>query len=304
MKKIFNLIIFFVLFSSCNNAVVEDKRDTPKTGTINISVDESFKPVIEQQLMVYKSSFPNTNIIATYKSEADCLKDLQSDSTRMVIVGRGLTKEEDAYYYSKLAYHPLFAPLAMDAVTLIVSNNATDTVYSLNRIKAILNGTINKPAVVDGNNATSLVRYLKDTLLNKAAFGKNVTAAAGSEAVVKYIANHPEAVGFVSSTWIGNKLDTAQVSLTKNIKSCLVECINCPQKDTYAKPAQSTIMWRKYPLVRRLYYILKENYTGLGTGFMNFMSLERGQLIFSRANIVPVKMYFGIRSGTLKEQKQ
>jgi phosphate transport system substrate-binding protein len=37
---------------------------------------------------------------------------------------------------------------------------------------------------------------------------------------------------------------------------------------------------------------MKENYLGLGTGFKNFMMLERGQLIFRRAFLAPAKMDF------------
>jgi phosphate transport system substrate-binding protein len=50
-----------------------------------------------------------------------------------------------------------------------------------------------------------------------------------------------------------------------------------------------------------MYYILKENSAGLGTGFMNFLSLERGQLIFKRSLLVPAKMNFKVRSGKIKE---
>ena len=46
---------------------------------------------------------------------------------------------------------------------------------------------------------------------------------------------------------------------------------------------QASILTRRYPLVRGLYYILKENYSGLGRGFVNFLEQERGQLIFKRA---------------------
>jgi phosphate transport system substrate-binding protein len=46
--------------------------DTPSSGTIHISVDESFEPVIEQQTKVYESSYPNAYIIAKYEPEVDC----------------------------------------------------------------------------------------------------------------------------------------------------------------------------------------------------------------------------------------
>lgn len=81
----------------------------------------------------------------------------------------------------------------------------------------------------------------------------------------------------------------------------LVECVNCIEKDVFAKPSQATITFGEYPLARPLYYILKENATGLGTGFMNFMSLERGQLIFRRAFLAPAKMGFNQRTGKIKD---
>jgi hypothetical protein len=64
------LLMFFV---SCKNRKKKMTRETSSKGTINISVDESFKPVIEEQLSVHHSSFPNTTIHVSYKSEAACL---------------------------------------------------------------------------------------------------------------------------------------------------------------------------------------------------------------------------------------
>jgi phosphate transport system substrate-binding protein len=39
-----------------------------------------------------------------------------------------------------------------------------------------------------------------------------------------------------------------------------------------------------------IYYILKENAPGLGSGLLNYMSSEGGQKIFNRAGLVPVKI--------------
>jgi len=52
---------------------------------------------------------------------------------------------------------------------------------------------------------------------------------------------------------------------------------------------------KRYPLVRRLYYVLKENFSGVGSNFANFLQFERGQLIFSKAYLWPTKMSFQVR---------
>jgi len=287
---------------ACNNTSnKQTPTDTPNDGTIYISVDESFKPVMEQQILVYQSSNPKAKIIASYKSEVDCFKDLQNDSTRMIFVARGLRKSEEDYYIAKIEYKPEDDVLAYDAVAIIVNINATDSLFTIAKIKNLLNGTSNIPVVMDGNNATSTVRFLQDSVLHGEPFGKNVVAANGSEAVVEAVSKNAKAIGFVGLSWVGNNNEPKQQEQLKKIKLALVECVKCTEKELFAKPSQSTITFSQYPLARPLYFIMKENYLGLGTGFKNFMMLERGQLIFRRAFLAPAKMDFKKRNSLIKE---
>ena len=92
--------------------------------------------------------------------------------------------------------------------------------------------------------------------------------------------------------------DPQQVADSKKIKFALLECKPC-EAGTYAKPSPESISHVWYPLVRPLYYILKENSTGLGTGFVTFMSLERGQLIFRRSYLVPGKIDLNLRKSDM-----
>jgi phosphate transport system substrate-binding protein len=100
---------------------------------------------------------------------------------------------------------------------------------------------------------------------------------------------------------VGNESEPSQREDLKKIRLALVECTKCTEKDLFAKPSQSTITFGQYPLIRPLFYILKENWTGLGSGFMNFMSLERGQLIFRRSGLAPAKMSFLKRTSKIQE---
>src|ERR1700749_4201790 len=93
-KGILAGIAICTLLSGCGGKPSKVGQETPTDGTIHISVDESFKPVIDSQIKVFESSFPNAHIIAHYRSEAQCLRDLTTDSTRLVLVTRGLTREE------------------------------------------------------------------------------------------------------------------------------------------------------------------------------------------------------------------
>jgi phosphate transport system substrate-binding protein len=64
---------------------------------------------------------------------------------------------------------------------------------------------------------------------------------------------------------------------------------------------QESMITRRYPLVRSLFYINKENYKGLGTGFAAFLKSERGQLIFRRAYLGPI-MDFEVRKININEK--
>src|SRR5689334_10431232 len=83
-------------FTACNTGSDEGKPvlDRFNIGTIHISCDETFKPVIDAQVKVYESQFPDTRIIVHYKSEAECFRDLLVDSIRMVIATRNISEEE------------------------------------------------------------------------------------------------------------------------------------------------------------------------------------------------------------------
>ncbi len=269
--------------------------DSPTGGTIHISVDESFKPVISEEIKVYQSSYPQAHIIAEYKSEAECFKDLQNDSVRMIITAQGFTDQQSHDLEKAWGFRPNWDAIAYDAVVVIINRDAKDSVFTIKKLQRILtDSSSKKDVVVDGNHATSTVRYLMDTVLKGKPFGANVKAANGSKAVINYVSNNVDAIGFVGSSWVGNDEDPEQVEEAKKIKMALIECRTC-EAGYFAKPSQETIENGQYPMVRALYYIIKENNTGLGTGFVNFLSLERGQLIFRRSYLVPGKMDFSIR---------
>jgi phosphate transport system substrate-binding protein len=259
---------------------------------------------MEEQIEMYEASYPGTRIIANYKPEADCLRDLFRDtSNRMVIITRGLTDLEERFFIDSLKFTPAWNAVATDAVAVILHIENPDTLFTLARLRDQLLGKINRDQVVvfDGLNATSTVRFITDSVLKGQKFDTSVVkAATTSKEVINYVGSHKNAIGLIGINWIGNPENPEQVEQLKKVKIGYVECMVC--EDTpYVKPMQASILTKRYPLVRGLYYINKENYLGLGTGFINFLKHERGQLIFRRAYLGPV-MSFGIRNVKLNEK--
>jgi phosphate transport system substrate-binding protein len=302
-----NAVICFVfccfLLNSCKSYKEQEDelKDTRYRGSINVSADESFKPIIDEEVKVYESNFPGTTIRVQYKAEAECLKDFAVDSVRMIIATRGFSESERVFMVDSMEVSPRKMVVARDAIAVIVHPEAPDSLFTMKEIREILTGNFNKNLipVFDGLRATSTVRFIVDSVLRTDSLTPKTRAARTSEGVIDYVATHPEAVGFIGVSWIGNKDDPQQVSFLQKVKMAQLESNDLPGK--YILPVQANIYLKRYPMVRDLVYILKENHRGLGDGFADFMSGEIGQLIFKRAYLMPAQRKLLFRPVRLRE---
>jgi phosphate transport system substrate-binding protein len=291
-----------LLLFSCKEKKAQP-ADSATDGTIHISVDESFKPIIEEQIQVFQSAYPKAKIIAHYKPEAECWNDLLNDSIRMVIVTKKITSDEASYYADSIGLYPQSDLLASDAVALVVNRNAPDSVFTKEEVAGMLLGTGKMPykLVFDGVKATSTVRYAIDSILKGKLFNTSIiTAARSSSEVVEYIAANPGYIGFVGVSWIGNPEDSRQLEMLKRVRIAWLPCDSCEEAGSFTKPWQSEILTKRYPYTREIYFVLKENHLGLGKAFVNFMNSDRGQLIFRRGYLVPARRIFIMRETQLK----
>lgn len=289
--------LLLVVTGSCKSdqAKQDELKDTPQRGKIYVSADESFKPIIDAQVQVYEANNPGTSIVVTYKPEADCLRDFGTDSVRVIIATRGFTASEEDFMLDSMKVSPDKMVVARDAIAVIVNPASADSVFTMNELKQILTGKFKKDLIpiFDGIKATSTIRFIVDSVLRNDSLTPKAMAARSSEAVIDYVANTPGAVGFVGVSWIGNKEDTAQLSFLKKVKMAKLESTDIPGE--YILPVQNNIYMKRYPMVRDLVYILKENYRGLGHGFTDFLSGQQGQLVFRRAYLVPTTKKFTLR---------
>ncbi|RYY39547.1 MAG: phosphate ABC transporter substrate-binding protein, PhoT family [Chitinophagaceae bacterium] len=291
------------LFTGCGESgpALGVPADTPDSGTIHISVDESFKPVIDSEIAVYESLHPGTHIIAHYKPEADCLRDLLTDSTRCIIATRTYSAAERNIVNDSLKTDLRYNVVAYDAIAVITHPQSPDSLFSTEELRALLSGRSASKLrpVFDGLKATSTVRFIVDSLLQGGKLGSNVTAAEGSEAVIDYVAANKDAIGFIGVSWVGNRQDSSQLSYLSRVRVASLQDARNPDK--YVTPAQYNIYFKRYPLRRDLVCILKERHIGLGHGFYNYLTTQSGQLIFNRAFLMPALMNFQIRDARVSD---
>lgn len=299
LKDIFLFVLAGISFMACEDDTPKHS-DTVGKGQIEISADESYQPIIEEQMKIFDSSFPEAKVTVHYKPEAECFKDYFSHKARIILVTRELTKaEKDLCEQEKI--FPSSEALAGDAIAVIVNNSSPDTVLDMNALTGILTGQYRKKytAVFD-NQASGTVRYITDSVLRGSKLGSNVFAAKGNKDVIDYVSKNPDAIGFVGMSYVYANEDTSQSgTFIQNVK--VVALQNDKDRQFY-KPYQAYVALKSYPLTRKLYYINAESYHGLGTGVANFLGSYRGQLVFLHSHFFPLKAQITIREAKINNQ--
>lgn len=298
----FFVTLLVLLITGCGND--QQKKappDTPYKGVLYISCDESFKPVMDQQAVVYQGLYPETRLVISYKPEAECLKDILVDSVQMVIATRTFSRSEADKVTDSFALQLKDGIVAHDLIAVIVHPNAKDSFFSMNEIRQLLTGKLkeNLIPVLDGRVATSTVRFVLDSVLYGENFGTNVVAAQSSAGVIDYVSKTPNAVGFIGFGWIGNMDDTGQAVWRRKVKTAYLESTD--SVNAYVTPSQLFIYTGTYPMVRDLVYIMKEKHYGIAHGFAKFLESMRGQLLFRRSYIMPVILPNYLREAELKD---
>ncbi len=294
-----------ILFVLSVSVVMLSCDDTPKPadtlgkGAIDISADETYQPVIEEQRKVFDSSYPEAHVTIHYKPEAECFKDYFNDKARIILVTRGLSQAEKDICTQKKIF-PTSEALAGDGIAVIVNNESTDTLLDMAALTGILKGEYKKKyTVVFDNGASSTLRFITDSVLNGGKLGTNVFAAKTNNDVIDYVSKNPGAIGFVGMGFVLANEDTSRAgTFIKNVK---VVSIKNNKDGQFYKPYQAYIALKSYPLTRKLYYISAESHHGLGTAFANFLGNHAGQLIFLHAHFFPLKEQIVIRDVDLNK---
>jgi hypothetical protein len=276
------------------------KEETPTRGKIKIAIDESFSLLGDAELYTFQSIYTNAHITPIYKPELGILDEFMNDSVRLIITTRKLTANELSYLKGKLSY-PITSSIAYDAVVFIVNPKNNDSLIRYNIIGDIFKGKVKTWNQIDQkNNAGTIkvvfdnlksanVRYLKDTLKID-SFPKNCFVANNNNEVINYVEKHINALGVISVNWISDSSDSVTRGFLKRVKVVGITPKYDPVSDEFYKPYQAYIADKSYPFTREVYVINRESFTGLGSGFIAFVSGDQGQRIVLKMGMVPATM--------------
>ena len=291
MKKIILLsfVFFFsvvALLVSCKQSEANKNKETILKGKTTLLVDETVKPLIEDQIAVFESTYKAT-IVLEPRSEKEAIQAFLKDTSRIVVLSRELNADE-AKVFERLKIKPRTTKIATDAIALISNKKDLDTLVAMKDVVAFLKGSMQtkiKGLVFDNPNS-STVRYMTTLAGVKEVPQKGVYSFKSNEEVVKFVAENEGMIGVVGVNWLLQPTQNIKNYLT-NINVLSVQGLN---KNSYFAPTQNNLAEGTYPLARDLFIINCQGYSGLGMGFASFLAGEIGQRIILKSGMLPTTM--------------
>lgn len=284
-SRFVSLVFVGIVMFSCDPPSKEVHTIT--TGKMTVLVDETFKPIIEDQLAVFEHSYIHTEIKLVSLPERLAAQQLLNDSAKVAILARTLTDEETRFFEAKQII-PKTTRFAIDGIALVVNKSYPDSVIEAEKILDILQGTPSSVGnLVFDNPQSSTVRYMLEWSQVKDMPSDGVYSLQSNSEVIKYVHDNPGTVGVIGINWMAQP-DPELEPFTKQLKVLSVKNLRGKAgDDSYYHPSQNNLALGNYAFSRDLYIINCQGVQGLGVGFSAFLAGERGQRIILKSGLLP-----------------
>lgn len=305
--KIFIAIAIAVNVTSC----VRQPKNTNTSGLTTIVCDDSFENIMNQEIGVFEYIYPEANVIPYYTNERAALDSLFELKTKLIVIPRDLTSEEKLYLKNK-GRNARVSKIAVDAIALIVNPDNPVEVLSMSEISDILSGKVTdwneiepnktgKISVVFDHEKSSIVKYMRDSLLHGGLFAPNVYAQNSNDEVFEAVQKIKGAIGIIGVSWISSDMRSAEITTEQRAKSLekndttvttfdnRVKVLKVRRDDELIarKPYQAYIYDGSYPLFRSVYMVTTAVNGSFAHGFYTFVTSFRGQKIIQMTGILP-----------------
>lgn len=270
--------------------------------SVTVYADISFKPLIDQQVLVFNSLFSHkqhTQVV--YTTESVCMEKLRKGEASMVISSKKISEAEREYIKDQKLPVPSSYIIGYDAVVLILPTSASQTKFTLAEMEALLeNKSKTKYLIaVEGKSTASCLRHLMEVLQVEADDIKaKIFGFEKMEDIIAFVKKYPNSIGIIGSQYITRMDEQVDVTL-KKLDIQVADIFNA-HEEKYIAPLRGQHSFGKYPLVRPIYYSSSDVITGPGLRLGRFMTNEQGQLICRRSHVLPAHMDFNIRQMNLK----
>jgi phosphate transport system substrate-binding protein len=294
--RLFSALVVAVALQACNNA--PSKKDyvdnTPTAGKLKVWYDDALELHVKNQSETFESQYPNVQIDLFPSSENEAVQALYSDKCEAIVISRQLNAEEKKAFESKTLF-PKFTAVAKSGIALITNINTPLSSISYSDIIRLLTSTptlkdtlgndLSLKVLLDKNNS-SVVHYLKDSILQNKTFSSNCNILNSSIEAINYVAQNKNTIAFVDFAWLSDTDDSLYIANSDKIKFLHA---NVYGTNLYEVPGQSSFKTGTYPFTRTIYVYRKTGDFTLAKGFEAFVAGPKGQLTFLKQGLLPTR---------------
>jgi phosphate transport system substrate-binding protein len=286
LKYLILVVICFLFLNCRQNDDAKTNNETILKGTAIVFADETVTPIVEDEIMVFESKY-DAKINLASKSESEVLNSLFDKKAKIAVLSRDLTKKELNIFEQRKIF-PKRTKFATDAIAFVSNKNSKDTLIALKDVLDFMKGNRNssiKGLVFDNPNS-STVNYM----FNLAGISKlpenDVFSFKTNNEVLKFVSENNGMIGIVGVNW----LSQPNPSMNAIINNTNVLNVKGIDGKGFYSPSQNNLAEGTYPVVRDLYVINCQGYSGLGMGFASFVAGDIGQRIVLKSGLLPVQI--------------
>ena len=294
-------VILLTILMGCGSD--KPPLDNPSRGTITVAADESFLPLVTQLTSAYSGIYPNVRFTIVFKPEQEAINMMLRDSARIVFTTRKLTPNE-RLSLDEQKVRGATEKIATDGVALIINRANTDSLITMNELRAIFSGQAKQWSQLKGgnqqspitlvfdNNNSSNLNFVLDTLKIRDVRNLRIFTTKSNREVINFVRKNPSALGFIGVNWISDSDEPLSVELASDLRVMGVSNKDNPTgRNDYFQPFQEDLGMQRYPLRRPVYILSRETHPGLGGGLINYIARDAGSLIVRKLGLWPAVQY-------------
>lgn len=295
MKHNFIYLIFAFVFTSCNQYFKNDYDDnSPTSGKLKVYYDEGLTSHVKELTTLFEANYTNAKIQLKACNDDEAIQALLNDSCKAIIVSRPLSLIEEKNFKAK-KWMPDNSVVALNGLGILVNYSfpikslSTNQIYKLLSEENVLtdstgnNITVN--VVFDKNNS-SVLHYLKDSILKTKKFAKHCNTLTNAIEAIDYVSKNKSSIAFIDYASFSDVDDTLNKFYNSKVKFIAIKKNN---NDTAFLPNQSSFLLNQYPFIRKIYVYKTASEFSLAKGFQTFIAGPKGQHVFLKGGLMPTK---------------
>lgn len=283
-----------LLISACSTPYFKNDYvdNSPTSGKLKVFYDEGLKLHVENQAYTFEAQYPRAKVETYAVTENEAVDAFYKDSCKAIVISRPLNEKEVKAFESK-QMHPAFSKVAYTGLAFITNRQTGLNKLSYESMLEGLTGTFvvsdslkqKHPLyfIFDHPNS-AVIHYVQDSILKEKKLSGNSRALNNSMEVIRYVAQHPYAVGIIDFAWLSDVDDSLYKAFEPQIDFVAVSAKGSTQ---FSKPSQSSFKTGEYPFTRTLYVYRRTDDFSLAKGFETFVAGPKGQMTFLKQGLLP-----------------